>query len=151
MFENLKKFGCDGDCGSCGSEPETCGEKPEPSTCSHDCGSCPSGGSCGEFDPKSLLAEPNPESDVKKVIAVVSGKGGVGKSLVTSLMATTMQRRGYKVAVMDADVTGPSIPKEFGIVEKASADDKGIIPLPTKTGIKTISVKIGRASCRERV
>ena len=140
MFENLKKFGCDGDCGSCGSEPETCGEKPEPSTCSHDCGSCPSGGSCGEFDPKSLLAEPNPESDVKKVIAVVSGKGGVGKSLVTSLMATTMQRRGYKVAVMDADVTGPSIPKEFGIVEKASADDKGIIPLPTKTGIKTISV-----------
>ncbi|MCI7393111.1 MAG: Mrp/NBP35 family ATP-binding protein [Clostridiales bacterium] len=140
MFENLKKFGCDGDCGSCGSEPGTCGEKPEPSTCSHDCGSCPSGGSCGEFDPKALLAEPNPESDVKKVIAVVSGKGGVGKSLVTSLMATTMQRRGYKVAVMDADVTGPSIPKEFGIVEKASADDKGIIPLPTKTGIKTISV-----------
>ncbi|MGN0702753.1 MAG: P-loop NTPase [Lentihominibacter sp.] len=140
MFENLKKLDCDGDCGSCGSEPDTCGQKPEPSTCSHDCGSCPSGGSCGEFDPESLLAEPNPGSNVKKVIAVVSGKGGVGKSLVTSLMATTMQRRGYKVAVMDADVTGPSIPKEFGIVEKASADDKGIIPLPTKTGIRTISV-----------
>ena len=139
-FENLKKLGCSGDCGSCGSEPGSCGEKPTPDTCTHDCGSCPSGGSCGEFDPKSLLEDPNPNSDIKKVIAVVSGKGGVGKSLVTSLMATTMQRRGHQAAIMDADVTGPSIPKAFGITAKAEADDAGIIPIPTSTGIKTMSV-----------
>lgn len=139
-FDNLKKLGCSGDCGSCGSDPGDCGEKPTPDTCTHDCGSCPSGGSCGEFDPKSLLEDPNPNSDIKKVIAVVSGKGGVGKSLVTSLMATTMQRRGHQAAIMDADVTGPSIPKAFGITEKASADEAGIIPIPTTTGIKTMSI-----------
>ena len=140
MFENLKKLGCSGDCGSCGSDSATCGEKPTPDSCTHNCKTCPSGGSCGEFDPKSLLEDPNPGSNVKKVIAVVSGKGGVGKSLVTSLMATTMRRRGNQVAVMDADVTGPSIPKEFGVTDKAEANELGIIPLPTSTGIKTMSI-----------
>lgn len=140
MFENLKKFGCDGNCGGCDQDSGSCGETPTPDTCTHDCGSCPSGGSCGEFDPKSLLEDPNPGSDVKKIIAVVSGKGGVGKSLVTSLMAVNMQRRGHKVGVLDADVTGPSIPKAFGITDKAEADEVGIMPIPTTTGIKTMSV-----------
>lgn len=140
MFENLKKLGCDGDCGSCGQDSESCGEKPTPDSCTHDCGTCPSGGSCGEFDPKSLIEKTNDLSDVKKVIAVVSGKGGVGKSLLTSLMAITMRRRDHSVAIMDADVTGPSIPKEFGIIAKAEADETGILPIPTTTGIKTISV-----------
>lgn len=140
MFENLKKFGCDGNCGGCDQDSSSCGETPTPDTCTHDCGSCPSGGSCGEFDPKSLLEDPNPGSDVKKIIAVVSGKGGVGKSLVTSLMAVNMQRRGHKVGVLDADVTGPSIPKAFGITDKAEADEVGIMPIPTTTGIKTMSV-----------
>lgn len=108
--------------------------------CTHDCGSCPSAGGCGEFDPKSLIEETNSFNDIKKVIAVVSGKGGVGKSMVTSLMAVNMQRRGFKTGVMDADVTGPSVPKAFGIVEKAQANELGIFPLASKTGIKTMSV-----------
>lgn len=140
MFEDLKKFGCDGDCGSCGQDSATCGEKPTPDTCSHDCGSCPSGGTCGEFDPKSLLEETNELNHIGKVIAIVSGKGGVGKSLVTSLMAVNMQRRGHETGIMDADVTGPSIPKAFGVTDKATANEVGIFPIMTETGIKTISI-----------
>ena len=84
--------------------------------CTHDCGSCSE--SCGERTaPQSFLAEQNALSDVKNVFAVVSGKGGVGKSLVTSLLAVSMQRKVYKTAVMDADITGPSVPKMFGIKE----------------------------------
>ena len=79
--------------------------------CSHDCGSCSS--NCGSEE--SLVKKPHDMSDIKKVIAVVSGKGGVGKSMVTSLMAVAMNRRGNKTAILDADITGPSIPKEFGI------------------------------------
>ena len=79
-------------------------------------------------------------SDIKKVIAVVSGKGGVGKSLVTSLLASEMHRRGNKVAVLDADVTGPSIPKMFGMNEMATATETGIIPVESKTGIELMSV-----------
>ena len=75
-----------------------------------------------------------------KVIAIVSGKGGVGKSMVTSLMSVTMKRKGCSVGILDADVTGPSIPKAFGVTEKAEADEVGIFPIPTTTGIKTISV-----------
>ena len=117
MFENLKKFGCDGNCGSCGQSSDTCGQSPE-----------------------SLLEEANPNSNVGKVIAIVSGKGGVGKSMVTSLMSVTMKRKGCSVGILDADVTGPSIPKAFGVTEKAEADEVGIFPIPTTTGIKTISV-----------
>ena len=74
--------------------------------CTHDCGSC--GQDCGDrTQPQSLLAEANPESHVKKVIGVVSGKGGVGKSLVTSLLASAMQKKGYRAAILDADITGP--------------------------------------------
>ena len=84
----------------------------------------------------------NAASNVKKVIGVVSGKGGVGKSLVTGLMATLMQRRGHKAAILDADITGPSIPKMFGVTEKAMGCDDGIIPVQTKTGIKLMSINL---------
>ena len=84
----------------------------------------------------------NAASNVKKVIGVVSGKGGVGKSLVTGLMATLMQRRGHKAAILDADITGPSIPTMFGVTEKAMGCDDGIIPVQTKTGIKLMSINL---------
>ncbi len=87
-----------------------------------------------------MLVDGNALSNVKKVIAVVSGKGGVGKSLVTSLMAVLMQRRGKKTAVLDADVTGPSIPKMFGKTDRAMANDMGIFPVETESGIKLMSV-----------
>ncbi len=82
----------------------------------------------------------NAHSNVKKVIGVVSGKGGVGKSSVTSMLAVTTQRLGYKVAILDADITGPSIPQAFGIKEKATGNDEMIIPVESKTGIKVMSV-----------
>jgi len=107
--------------------------------CDSNCSSCSQAGSCGS-QPQSLLAETNSFNDIKKVIAVVSGKGGVGKSMVTSLMAVTMNRLGYKTAILDADITGPSIPKAFGVTEKASANELGIFPLRTKTDIGTMSV-----------
>jgi Mrp family chromosome partitioning ATPase len=81
-------------------------------------------------------------SSVKKAIAVVSGKGGVGKSLVTSLLAVSMNRMGLHTAILDADITGPSIPKAFGLREKATGDKWGIIPLKSKTGIDIISVNL---------
>lgn len=109
--------------------------------CTHDCSSC--GSSCGERTaPQSLLAPANPNSHIKKVIAVMSGKGGVGKSLITSMLAVTMQRRGYKTAILDADITGPSIPKVFHLDQKASGDDKGLQPVSTKTGIKIMSTNL---------
>ena len=113
MFENLKKFSPDGSNG---------GGDPTPETCTHDCGSCPSGGSCGSFDPASLLEESNPYSNIGKVIAVVSGKGGVGKSLITSLLAKEVNSKGFDVAILDADITGPSIPKSFGVSDRILAD-----------------------------
>jgi len=105
------------------------------STCSVDCGE-------RESQPKSLLEKPHEFSDIKKVIAVVSGKGGVGKSLVTSMLAVAANRMGYQTAVLDADVTGPSVPKEFGIHKKAEATELGIMPIKTKKGIKIMSVNL---------
>lgn len=107
-------------------------------SCNHDCGSCQE--NCASRDPKSFLEQPHPLSKIKKVIGVVSGKGGVGKSLVTSLMAISAQKNGYQAAILDADITGPSIPKIFGLIEKAYGDDTGMYPVVTKSGIKTISV-----------
>ena len=105
--------------------------------CTHDCSTC--GASCASK--KESLIEPcNSKSSIKKVIGVVSGKGGVGKSLVTSMLAVTMQRRGFKTAILDADITGPSIPKCFGIHEKAMGSDDGLFPVNTKTGIETMSI-----------
>lgn len=109
--------------------------------CNHNCSDCAE--NCGErTDPQSFLKQPHELSDIKKVIGVVSGKGGVGKSLVTSLLATLLQRRGHKTAILDADVTGPSIPKIFGIKEKTFASDMGWLPARTKTGIEMISVNL---------
>ena len=97
-------------------------------------------GSCSK--PQSLLEPANHLSEVKKVIGIVSGKGGVGKSLVTSLMAVEMQRRGFKTAILDADITGPSIPKVFGLTDHATGDENGIYPVTTKTGIKVMSMNL---------
>lgn len=108
--------------------------------CTHDCGSCSS--SCGDEAEESLKLRLNDLSNVKKVIGVVSGKGGVGKSMVTSMLAVTMNRRGYKVAVLDADITGPSIPKAFGIKQRAMGNEQGILPVETATGIKLMSVNL---------
>lgn len=108
--------------------------------CNHDCSSCSS--DCAERDPKSFLEELNPYSSVKKVIGVVSGKGGVGKSLVTSLLAESINKEGFKTAILDADITGPSIPKIFGINEKVAGNDMGIVPAQTKDGIKMISINL---------
>lgn len=109
--------------------------------CSGNCGAC--GEECAErMDPLDLRESPHELSKIKKVIAVVSGKGGVGKSLVTSMMAVTMNRRGYHAAILDADITGPSIPKMFGLKEKASGSEMGIFPVRTKTGVDVISVNL---------
>jgi len=108
--------------------------------CTHDCSSC--GASCSEREQESLIAPVNKDSEVKKVIAVVSGKGGVGKSLVTSLMAVLMQRRGYKSAVLDADITGPSIPQAFGLKEKAKSTGEALLPVTTKLGTSVMSVNL---------
>ena len=106
-------------------------------SCNHDCSSC--GESCSERD---LRAPANAQSNIKKVIAVVSGKGGVGKSTVTSSLAVAMARRGKKVAVLDADITGPSIPTAFGIHERATGTDDGINPAVTAGGIKAMSLNL---------
>ena len=111
------------------------------SSCSGNCSSCGST-TCGDRTAESLLAQLNPKSTVKKVIAVVSGKGGVGKSIVTSMLTTVMQRRDYKCAILDADVTGPSIPKAFGTKGDILSTGDGLMPLETKTGIKMISVNL---------
>ena len=103
------------------------------------CSSCGSGG-CGKEE--SRFAPLNSRSEVRNTIAVVSGKGGVGKSLVTSLMAVTMQRKGYRTAILDADITGPSIPKTFRLNQKASADEEAIYPVTTKTGIQVMSINL---------
>lgn len=107
--------------------------------CTHDCSSC--GEECpSRQNPESFLAPMNKMSNVKKVIGVVSGKGGVGKSLVTSMMAVTAKRRGHSVAVMDADITGPSIGRVFGVKQQAMATKQGgIIPVMSKTGIELMS------------
>ena len=112
--------------------------------CNHDCSSCASAGGCGSKDKKeSLLVEPNQLSEVKHVIGVVSGKGGVGKSLVTSMLAVLLQREGLKVGILDADITGPSIPKAFGMKDvEVFGDDNGMIPPSTTTGIDVMSVNL---------
>lgn len=108
--------------------------------CTHDCSSC--GESCADRKPESLIEKPHEMSNVKKVIAVVSGKGGVGKSLVTALMAVTMQREGYSTGILDADITGPSIPKMFGIKERAEGTENGIFPCKSKLGTDVMSINL---------
>lgn len=110
------------------------------SDCNHDCSNC--GEACASRDPKSLLEKPHEQSTIRKVIGIVSGKGGVGKSMVSSMLAADFQRKGYHTAVMDADVTGPSIPKTYGITEHAMGDEHAIYPVKTKSGIQVMSVNL---------
>ena len=108
--------------------------------CSGNCSSC--GENCGERTKESLLAALNERSKVKKVIAVVSGKGGVGKSTVTAMLAAAVQRRGARAAILDADITGPSIPKAFGVDECAGTDESGLYPAVSKTGVQIMSINL---------
>ena len=107
--------------------------------CNHNCSSC--GSDCSERK-ESFLEATNEFSNVKKVIGVISGKGGVGKSMVTSLLAVLMKRQGYQTAFLYADITGPSIPKAFGVKEKAKGNEAGILPNETVMGIKMMSVNL---------
>ena len=112
------------------------------SECTHNCESC--GENCAErqMKPEDFLEKPHELSSVRKVVGVVSGKGGVGKSLVTSMLAVLLNRRGHHTGITDADVTGPSIPKAFGLHEKASGMGEAILPVRTKTGVDVISINL---------
>lgn len=106
--------------------------------CNHNCSEC--GEKCSSRDPKSLIKKPHPMSDIKRVIAVVSGKGGVGKSMTSAMLASISQSKGYVTAVMDADITGPSIPKMFGAKQRAQGSGDGILPVVSKGGVQLISM-----------
>ena len=110
------------------------------SDCTHDCSTC--GEDCASRKQGIPKEKPHELSNIKKVIGVVSGKGGVGKSLTTAMLAVTMQRRGFKCALLDADITGPSAPKLFGLTGKAESDGSGIYPVETKSGIKVMSLNL---------
>lgn len=110
------------------------------SSCSGNCSSC--GSDCSDRKAESLLAQLNPKSTVKKVIAVVSGKGGVGKSTVTAMLAVAMAREGKRVGILDADITGPSAPTAFGVTECQGANDDGLYPALTRTGIQVMSINL---------
>ena len=111
------------------------------SSCNGNCSSC-SSSDCGDRKKESLLAELNPKSTVKKVIAVVSGKGGVGKSTVTAMLAAAMSKKGKRVGVLDADITGPSAPTAFGVTECQGANEEGLYPAITKSGIQVMSINL---------
>ncbi len=110
------------------------------SSCNGNCSSC--GSDCADRKAESLLAKPNPKSSIKKVIAVVSGKGGVGKSTVTSMLAVAMARKGKRVGVLDADITGPSAPTAFGVTECQGANEEGLYPALTRGGIQVMSINL---------
>ena len=117
------------------AENSTCSSA---SSCSKSsCEGCPS-----KQNPQSFLVDMNAFSDIKHVIGVVSGKGGVGKSMVTASLANQLASRGYRVGIMDADITGPSIPKMYGLHQRAVADDQGIYPAITDNDIKVISINL---------
>ena len=119
------------------------------SDCTHDCSTC--GEACASREQESFRKELHEGASVKKVIAVVSGKGGVGKSLVTSLLASEMQRRGHNAAILDADITGPSIPKSFGITGHCFGTDEYLIPVTTHTGLQIMSINLILQDEREPV
>ena len=110
--------------------------------CDHNCGGCSTECADREETKNDFSAQAHELSKIKKVIGVVSGKGGVGKSMVTSLLAVTMKRMGYNAAILDADITGPSIPKSFGLKEKAQGSEIGLFPVTSKTGIEIMSVNL---------
>lgn len=110
------------------------------SECTHDCSSCSA--NCPSREADSLIEPTNELNNIKKVIGIVSGKGGVGKSMVTSLLSVAMRKKGKEVAILDADITGPSIPKAFGINDRAEGSELGIFPAVTKEGIKLMSINL---------
>ena len=110
------------------------------SSCSGNCASC--GSDCADRKAESMLAKLNEKASVKKVIAVVSGKGGVGKSTVTSMLAVAMARQGKRVAVLDADITGPSVPTAFGVTQCEGANEDGLYPALTRSGIQVMSINL---------
>ena len=110
--------------------------------CNQNCSSCSEDCAERKEQKTDFSAKLHEMSSVKKVIGIISGKGGVGKSLVTSMLAVTMKRRGYHTAILDADVTGPSIPKAFGIKEKVTGSEFGLFPVKTKTGIDIMSINL---------
>lgn len=112
------------------------------SSCSSDCSSCSENCSSRKPSKEDFLVPQNEHSNIKKVIGIVSGKGGVGKSFVTSYMSVLMNRKGYKTAVLDADITGPSIPKAFGMHKRAQANQLGMLPAESNKGVKVMSVNL---------
>ena len=108
--------------------------------CTHDCSSC--GKDCASKKKESMLKAPHKDSSIKKVIGIVSGKGGVGKSLTTSLLASYAQKQGLSVGIMDADITGPSIPKMFGVNERMSGDENGINTVLSPSGMQMVSMNL---------
>ena len=110
--------------------------------CNQSCASCSENCAERKEEMTDFTEKPHEMSSIKTVIAVVSGKGGVGKSLVTSMLAVTMNRKGYHTAILDADVTGPSIPKAFGIKQKAMGNEFGLLPARSRTGIDIMSVNL---------
>lgn len=110
--------------------------------CSHDCSTC--GESCAERTEAKIdfSEKPHELSNIRKVIGIVSGKGGVGKSLATSMLAVAMKKRGFNTGILDADITGPSIPKAFGIKEKAMGNEFGFFPVKSSTGIEIMSINL---------
>ena len=111
------------------------------SECTHNCSTC--GESCGErTSPQSFLKKPHADAHIGKVFGVVSGKGGVGKSMVTSQLAVSLRRKGYRVGILDADITGPSIPKAFGMHEKAAGTENALLPCVSSTGIEVMSINL---------
>lgn len=110
--------------------------------CTHDCSSCGESCSDRQQNPKDFLEKPHELTHIKKVVGVISGKGGVGKSMVASLLAVMMQQRGYQTGVMDADVTGPSIPQAFGVHGHAVGNEQGLLPMVTKNGIEIMSLNL---------
>lgn len=108
--------------------------------CTHHCETC--GQECADRTAESFLAKPHESSRIKKVVGIVSGKGGVGKSLVTSMLAVASRRNGYRTAILDADITGPSIPRVFGIREQVTGTEEGLYPAESGSGIKVMSLNL---------
>ena len=122
---------------NCNHECDTCNEQcDEREGCNHDCASCSK--DCGE----RVEIKPTDDTKITKIIGVLSGKGGVGKSMVSSLLAVELAEKGYKVGIMDADITGPSIPKMFGLNKQLFGDEKGIFPAVSTLGIKVVSINM---------
>ncbi len=108
--------------------------------CTHNCSSCSA--DCASRKKESMLEKPNAESKIRRVIGVVSGKGGVGKSMVTSMLSVLMRRKGYRVGIMDADITGPSIPKAFGLAPGVETTENALLPKTTMSGIEVMSLNL---------